>query len=162
MALDLHFDRATLGLLFSAYIGMTGVGGPVSAWLVNRIGVRRTLLVGSALIITGSTLMATVVANPYVAAAALGLLIGSGVSIGGALTSQVGVARWFLRRRALALSILYSAGALGGFVVSPLMLQVINGANGNWRAAWWVMAALSAVAAVLALLFVREQPADLG
>ncbi|HSC08635.1 MAG TPA: MFS transporter [Steroidobacteraceae bacterium] len=162
MALDLHFDRATLGLLFSAYIGMTGVGGPVSAMLVNRIGVRRTLMVGSGLIILGSTLMATVVSNPYVAAAALGLLIGSGVSIGGALTSQAGVARWFLRRRALALSILYSAGALGGFVVSPLMLEVINAADGNWRTAWWVMAALSAVAAVLALLFVCEQPADLG
>jgi MFS family permease len=162
MALDLKFDRATLGLLFSAYIGMTGVGGPVSAMLVNRVGVRRTLLIGSGLIILGSILMATVVTNPYVAAAALGLLIGSGVSIGGALTSQAGVARWFTRRRALALSILYSAGALGGFVVSPLMLRVINAADGNWRSAWWVMAALSVVAAVLALLFVREQPVDLG
>ncbi len=162
MALDLHFDRATLGLLFSAYIGMTGVAGPVSAMLVNRVGVRRTLLVGSALVILGSVLMATVVTNPYVAAAALGLLIGSGVSIGGALTSQAGVARWFLRRRALALSILYSAGALGGFVVSPLMLRVINGADGNWRAGWWVMAALSLGAAALALIFVREQPSDMG
>ncbi len=162
MALDLHFDRSTLGLLFSAYIGMTGVAGPVSAMLVNRFGVRRTLLIGSALIILGSVLMATVVTNPYVAAAALGLLIGSGVSIGGALTSQAGVARWFVRRRALALSILYSAGALGGFVVSPLMLRVINAADGNWRTAWWVMAALSLGAAILAMIFVREQPADLG
>jgi MFS family permease len=162
MALDLKFDRATLGLLFSAYIGMTGVAGPVSAWLVNRVGVRRTLLIGSALIVAGSTLMATVVSNPYIAAAALGLLVGSGVSIGGALTSQAGVARWFVRRRALALSILYSAGALGGFVVSPLMLRVINTADGNWRAAWWVMAALSLGAAALGFLFVREQPADLG
>ena len=162
MALDLHFDRATLGLLFSAYIGMTGVAGPVSAMLVNRLGVRRTLLVGSGLIILGSILMATVVSNRYVAAGALGLLIGSGVSIGGALTSQAGVARWFVRRRALALSILYSAGALGGFVVSPLMNRVIDLANGNWRAAWWLMAVLSLCAGVIAFIFVREQPADLG
>jgi MFS family permease len=162
MALDLHFDRATLGLLFSAYIGMTGVGGPISAMLVNRVGVRRTLLIGSALIILGSVLMATVVTNAYVAAAALGILIGTGVSIGGALTSQAGVARWFVRRRALALSILYSAGAFGGFVVSPLMDRVITMANGNWRAAWWLMAALSLLAAVIASIFVREQPADLG
>jgi MFS family permease len=162
MALDLHFDRATLGLLFSAYIGMTGVAGPVSAVLVNRLGVRRTLIVGSALIILGSVLMATAVANRYVAAAVLGLLIGSGVSIGAALTSQAGLARWFVRRRALALSILYSAGALGGFVVSPLMDHVINWADGNWRTAWWVMGALSACAALIALMFVREQPADLG
>jgi MFS family permease len=74
----------------------------------------------------------------------------------------VGVARWFLRRRALALSILYSAGALGGFVVSPLMLWIIDGADGDWRASWWVMAALSVGAGLLSLIFVREQPSDLG
>jgi MFS family permease len=162
MALDLHFDRATLGLLFSAYIGMTGVAGPVAAMLVNRFGVRRTLLIGSGMIILGSALMATMVTSRLGAAAVLGVLIGSGVSIGGALTSQAGLARWFVRRRALALSILYSAGALGGFVASPLMNYVITSADGNWRMAWWLMGGLAACAGVVALLFVKEQPADLG
>lgn len=162
MALDLHFDRATLGLLFSAYIGMTGVAGPVAAMLVNRFGVRRTLIVGSGLILLGSVLMATVVTSRLGAAIVLGLLIGSGVSIGGALSSQAGAARWFVRRRALALSILYSAGALGGFVASPLMNSVITMADGNWRMAWWLMGALAVGAAAIALLFVKEQPSDLG
>ena len=162
MALDLGFDRATLALLSSAYFAMTGIAGLVAAMLVNRLGVRRTLVVGSVLIIVGSAMMATVVTGPYLAAAALGLCIGSGVSIGGALTSQVGVARWFLRRRALALSILYSAGALGGFVVSPLMLWIIDGADGDWRAFWWLMAALSVGAGLLSLIFVREHPSDLN
>jgi MFS family permease len=84
------------------------------------------------------------------------------VSIGGALSSQAGVARWFVRRRALALSILYSAGALGGFVASPLMNRVITMADGNWRMAWWLMGALTVVAAAIALLFVKEQPSDLS
>jgi len=162
MAMDLHFDRATLGLLFSAYIGMTGVAGPVAAMLVNRFGVRRTLIIGSGLVFTGSVLMATVVTTSIGAAVVLGVLIGSGVSIGAALSSQAGVARWFVRRRALAISILYSAGGIGGFVASPLMNRVITMADGNWRAAWWLMAALSVCAAVIAALFVKEQPSDLG
>jgi MFS family permease len=62
----------------------------------------------------------------------------------------------------LALSILYSAGALGGFVASPLMNRVITMADGNWRMAWWLMAALTVGAAAIALLFVKEQPSDLG
>jgi len=162
MAMDLHFDRATLGLLFSAYIGMTGVAGPAAAMLVNRLGVRRTLVIGSGLLFLGSALMATVVSTRVEAAIVLGLLIGSGVSIGAALTSQAGLARWFVRRRALALSILYSAGALGGFVASPLMNRVITMTDGNWRMAWWLMAALTVCTAVVALAFVKEQPSDLG
>jgi len=69
--------------------------------------------------------------------------------------------RWFVRRRALALSILYSAGGIGGFVAAPLLNRLIE-ATGNWRSGWWLLAGLSTLAAVLALVFVREQPADLG
>jgi len=162
MALEFKLDRASLGLLFSAYIGMTGVAGPLAGFLINRLGVRRTLLIGSALIASAAVLMATVVASGLQAGLVLGLMLGSGVSIGAALAAQAGIARWFVRRRALALAILYSASAIGGFAASPFLNHVIRAAQGNWRMAWWVIAALSVFAGVLAALFVREQPSDLG
>ena len=34
--------------------------------------------------------------------------------------------------------------------------------GGGWRAGWWVIVALSAVAGVLALMFVRERPEEMG
>jgi MFS family permease len=89
------------------------------------------------------------------------LLVGTGVATGSAMASQAGLARWFVRRRSLALSVLYSAGAIGGFAAAPLLNGLIE-LTGTWRAGWWLLAALSAAAAGIALVFVRERPEDLG
>ena len=162
MAPSLHLDRSALGLLFSAYMIMSGLPGPLVAVSVNRLGVRRTLVLGSLLLIAGALLMGTIVNSFGFALLAFGLLVGGGVATGAALAAQAGLARWFVRRRALVLSILYSSGAIGGFVSGRLLDHVVTLAGGNWRAGWWVIAALSAIAAVVAALFVREWPADLG
>ena len=66
------------------------------------------------------------------------------------------------RRRSMALSILYSSGAIGGFFAVKFILPWAMIEGGSWRAGWWVIVALSAVAGVLALLFVRERPEDMG
>ncbi len=162
MLTDLRLDRQTLGWVFSTYMIMSGLPGPLVAVSINRYGVRTTLLIGSALIIAGSLYMALFAHTGLQAAFGFGLLVGTGVATGAALASQAGLARWFVRRRALALSILYSAGGIGGFVAAPLLNRVITAADGNWRVGWWVIAGLSALAAVIAALFVRERPADLG
>lgn len=162
MAADLGLDRRALGLLFSGYMIMSGLPGPLVAISVNRLGVRLTLVIGSLMLVLGALLMAFVVHNGIAAALVFGLLIGSGVATGAALASQSGLARWFVRRRALVIAILYSAGGIGGLVAAPLLNQIIAMAEGNWRAGWLLIAALSGVAGVLAIVFVREHPADLG
>ena len=161
MLVDLHLDRQTLGWVYSTYMIMSGLPGPLVALSIGRYGVRTTLLIGSALVITGSLFMALIARNGLQAAIGAGLLVGTGVVTGAALASQAGLARWFVRRRALVLSILYSAGAIGGAVAAPLLDRVIS-ASGNWRAGWWLIAGLSALAALVVALCVREQPADLG
>jgi MFS family permease len=162
MAPALHLDRRALGLLFSAYMIMSGLPGPLVAVSVNRLGVRRTLVLGSLLLIVGALLMGTIVNSFGFAVLAFGLFVGGGVATGAALAAQAGLARWFVRKRALVLSILYSSGAIGGFVSGRLLDRVVTLAGGNWRVGWWVIAGLSAIAAIVAALFVREWPADLG
>jgi MFS family permease len=161
MAKAIGLHRETLGNMFSVYMIMSGLPGPLVALSVNRFGVRKTLLLGSALVIAGSLLMATVVTSGVGAMLCFGLLVGSGVATGSAMASQAGLARWFVRRRSLALSVLYSAGAIGGFVAAPLLNWLIV-TTGSWRAGWWLLAALSAAAACVAMVFVRERPEDLG
>ena len=158
-ALGLH--RETLGNMFSVYMIMSGLPGPLVAMSVNHFGVRKTLILGSAFIIVGAVLMATVVTSGLGGVLCFGLLVGTGVATGASIASQAGLARWFVRRRSLALAVLYSAGAIGGFVAAPLLNTLIE-ATGNWRAGWWLLAALSTLAAALALKFVRERPEDMN
>jgi MFS family permease len=162
MAIQLDFSRETLGLITSFYIIMSGLPGPVVAMAVNRFGVRRTLVAGSLMNVCGAALMATVVNSGAGAYVAFGLIVGGGVCTGAAIASQTALSRWFVRRRALAMSILYSAGAIGGYIATKFVLPWAMQAGGGWRAAWWVIVALSAVAGVLALVFVRERPEEMG
>jgi MFS family permease len=161
MAKALGLPRETLGSIFSVYMIMSGLPGPLVAMSVNHFGVRTTLLLGSTLTIVGALLMATVVTSGLGAMLCHGLLVGAGVASGGAMASQAGLARWFVRRRSLALSVMYSAGAIGGFAAAPLLSRLIQ-ATGTWRAGWWTIAALSAAAACIALILVRERPEDVG
>jgi sugar phosphate permease len=80
---------------------------------------------------------------------------------GGALAAQTGTAFWFVRRRALAISIILSAGGIGGFVAARTMNSVISAFDGNWRVGWWLIAGMALFAALVAALFVREKPEDL-
>ena len=161
MAKAVGLNREALGDMFSVYMIMSGLPGPLVAMSVNHFGVRKTLVMGSSLIIVGSLLMATVVAGALGAMLCFGLLVGAGVATGAALASQAGLARWFVRRRSLALSVLYSAGAIGGFVAAPLLNRLIE-ASGTWRAGWWLLAILSVAAMCIALVFVRERPEEMG
>jgi MFS family permease len=161
MAIELKFSRETLGLITSFYIIMSGLPGPLVAMAVNRFGVRRTLFVGSLMNVAGALFMATVANSGAGAYFGFGLVVGGGVCTGAAIASQTAVSRWFLRRRATAMAILYSSGAIAGFFATKFILPWAMAAGGGWRAGWWVIVILSALAGLLALLFVRERPEDM-
>jgi MFS family permease len=162
MMRDLNLDRRTLGLLFSLYTIMSGLPGPLVAVCVEKLGIRITLMLGCLFVASGSVLMAAFVTTGLHAALAFGVLIGIGVAMAGMISTQAGLTRWFIRRRALTLAILSSATGVGGFLAAPLLNRVVAAANGNWRMGWWFIAVLSCLSAIGAFLFVKERPADLG
>src|SRR5258705_11009821 len=61
MSKALGLSREALSWVFSAYMVMSGLPGPIVAILINRLGSRRTIIIGSTLIILGAVLMATCV-----------------------------------------------------------------------------------------------------
>lgn len=162
MAKDLHLDRTTLGLAFSVYMAMVGLPGPIVAALVNKIGVRWTLLIGSCSALLGALSMSLFVHNGWQAVVSFGILIGFGSCAGGAIAEQQGIAQWFVRKRALALSLMYSGGGIGGFILPPILNRMIAGSHGNWRVGWWFFLIVAAIAAGLIFFAVKEKPSDMG
>jgi MFS family permease len=159
---ELGFSRETLGLITTIYIIMSGLPGPVVAMAVNRFGVRRTLIAGSLMNVAGAAFMATVANSGAAAYLGFGLVVGGGVCTGAAIASQTALSRWFVRRRSLALSILYSSGAIGGYLAVKFILPWAMEAGGSWRAGWWVIVALSGLAGLLALPSCANGPRTSG
>ncbi|HUN26696.1 MAG TPA: MFS transporter [Steroidobacteraceae bacterium] len=162
MAQQMHLSRTLAGLPYSLYIVMSALPGVLIAVLVRWIGVRGTVVLGSLLILGGCLLMATVVHSAIAATLAFGVMVACGVCAGGVFGTQPGAMLWFVRQRGLAIAIIYSGGAIGG-IVAPLALDWIIRANGgDWRAGWWLYAALAVISTLLAAALIRNRPSDLG
>lgn len=160
MTVDMHWDRKSLGLLVAADMLTNGLAAPLAAVVVNRFGARLSLAVGSFLMLCSTAAMATVVSNTWQGVIAFGLGAGLATAFGAVVPCQAAVAAWFSRRRARALSILYSATGVGGFVAPTLFSGVIAASGGRWQLGWWTFAAFALMALLTTLLFVRNSPAE--
>jgi len=99
MATQLHWSRNLAGLPYNLYTVMAGVPAMLVAVLVRRIGIRRTVMLGSALVFSGALAMATIVRDGLGAVLAFGVVVGLGVAWGGPFGVQPAVANWFGRLR---------------------------------------------------------------
>ena len=162
MAAAMHLDRKELGLAYSVFTLMGGLPSPIVAWSINRFGIRLTMLVGILLVGGGAVLMAAAVHTALEAFIVLALVVGFGAALSGTMAPQVGVARWFHAKRGRAMSLFFTCSGIGGFLAVPLLNSVISKSGGNWRSAWWFMAAMSVVSLLLAGFFIRESPEQLG
>ncbi|MCM2476471.1 MFS transporter [Rhizobium sp. CG5] len=157
---DLNMDRAVFGTGFGIFVMMMGFQGPIVAMLVRKFGYRATVTAGCFVLFAGALAMATVVQTGWQYALAFGLMVGTGVCVAGMLPAQTVVTNWFHARRALAVSIVFSAVEVGGFVPPPALEKLVAMSDDNWRAAWWVIAGAAIVAMVTAYTALNERHVD--
>lgn len=157
MISDLKMNRTVFGIGFGLFVMMMGAQGPVVAVLIGRYGYRRTVVLGGLVMFAGSVAMATVVTDGWHYAVAFGIIVGSGVCIAGMLPAQAVVTRWFVERRAFAVSIVLSSVEIGGLISPPVLERLLALSGNNWRIGWWVIAALAIVAVATAYCLVDER-----
>lgn len=163
MIKDLGMNRATLGLGYTIFMFLQGgLMGPAIAAAINRKGIRFSLSMGCLLVLAGSLLMATMVFTRTAFFLVFGVLIGLGVGFGGILPAQAGIALWFRRKRALALSIVLTAAGIGGFAAAPSINLLTGAGGGGWRNGWLGIALFAGISFFMSLVFVRNRPADMG
>lgn len=133
----------------------TGLGGILMGWLADRIGIRRTVVLGALMIAAGLAVSAT--------GSLWALLIGHGLLLGllgnGAMMPplMVYVSRWFEARRGTALALISSGQYVGGMVWPSLFEHAM--ARYGWQATMLSYGVFCAAAIVpLALLFLHPAP----
>src|SRR5262245_52453149 len=98
MASDLQMPKSLVGLPMSFYQFTFGLGAPVVGLIIERFGIRATLVAGALVLASAALLMALVVSTPVAAIVVFGLVLGVGGAAAGGITTQAGVARWFTRK----------------------------------------------------------------
>ncbi|MBI3953420.1 MAG: MFS transporter [Chloroflexi bacterium] len=157
---ELGIGRSAFGWAQTSRQLASAATSPLVGWLIDRFGSRVLLALAAA--ITGAALVAMALVSQawqmVALFAAMGLV---GMSGPGALVTSVPVAKWFVRRRGMALAVMSLGIPVGGVLFVPLTQMLIDGFG--WRMAWVVLAALGAgIIVPLSLVLVRRQPEDLG
>ena len=158
---QIPMSRSELGLGFTFSNLFVGLCAPIVAASILRVGVRRTFAIGSALICAGSLLLAQLTTKPWQYLAGYGVIVGVGMGFGTLVPAGTAVTRWFKRYRGRAMGICLGASGIAGFVAAPLLNRILE-VSGNWRTGWRIVAGFAVISGLLALLFVKERPEDLG
>jgi len=158
---ELHWQRGEINLGYTILGVMLGLGAPLTAWMINRLGPRLTLTIGAILTAVTSLFMA-LMGQIYPVYLVLCFFVGLGISFGSVVPTQALVLYWFNAKRALAMGLVLGGGALGGFIYPQIISACIVNSGGDWRVGWNVIAITCFVGAVIALLAVRNRPEDLG
>jgi len=157
---EFHISRALANTpVLIMFLGAALVS-PLVGRALDKFPIRLVLPLGA--ILFGLALTGVALSQSLLAMAALLFLpTAIGFMSIGPLTTAAMASRWFNRRRGLALGLAAVATSGGAFTVVPLLSRAIQ--QYGWRQALIYEAALIAlIIVVLALLFLRDKPSDVG
>lgn len=152
---------STASVSFAAAVGLVvfGLAGPLSAWLMGRIGIRRVVLVSLATTAV-SLVAASAVTEIWQLTLTFGVLSGLGTGLVASVLGPTVATRWFVRRRGLVIGILGASNSTGQLIFFPLLTGLTVAAD--WRLAAIVLAVLSLALLVPVLVWLRSDPAEVG
>jgi predicted MFS family arabinose efflux permease len=156
---SLGVDRTTVAFSVSLGLLLYGAAGPLSGWLMNRLGLRRLAALGLALTAAGMVLCYGVT-QPWQLALVWGVLSGIGTGIVGSVLGAAVAARWFVARRGLVVGIFGAAMSAGQLIFVPLLMTMASSVG--WRLSSVLLGLVAAAVILPAVLLLRNDPADLG
>lgn len=157
---EFGWGRGLVSGAYSMLVGLMGLSAPLAGFFIGKYGPRKAIIIGNTMGASGLLLLAfhSQVWQLYVG---YGVLMGLGAGLGGIIPSTTIANNWFRKKVTLAMSIATAAGGIGGQVMSPLIMPMLN--NIGLRSTYLVLCGIMVLFGVIIPgLFIRNKPEDLG
>ena len=148
-----------LSSVFAVRFALFGLLGPFAAVFIARFGLRR-IMVTAACFIATAMLLATQVTQLWQLFLLWGLVLGCGTGLTALVLGAMVASRWFTERRGLVVGLFAASTATGQLIFLPIAAWMIE--HMGWRFAVLPVFVACVIVAVLATLFMRDQPSDVG
>jgi MFS family permease len=157
---DLGWARETISLAQSVAIWLYALFVLLSGILVDRIGSRRTFLIGGAVTILGWVLFSAVQA-PWQLYLYYGVLLALAAGMTHYVPVMATTRKWFRKRAGMVAGVTASAWAVGTAVFLPVMTRLAD--SQGWRHTSWILGiSFGAVIILCALFIIRDTPESVG
>jgi MFS family permease len=156
---EFGWSRATISLAISVNLLLFGLMAPFAAALMQRFGLRR-VSIAALITISAGVLLTTQMTKSWQLVLLWGVVVGLGTGSMTQVLAATVVNRWFATHRGMVLGVLTAASATGQLIFLPL-LAWIAGAHG-WRSVAIVVAIAALSVIPIIVLFLKEQPSDVG
>jgi MFS family permease len=156
---ELGLSRAATSLVFSLARAEGAIEGPLAGYLIDRIGPRPMILAGVILSGIGYMLLAIIESYSGFLLVYLGV-ISLSFSAGFMHSPMVLANTWFVRRRALAMTLISSAIGIGGTLITPLVAFAVH--TWGWRWGAFVSGLGLILVGVPMALPVKRSPESMG
>jgi len=156
---EFHWSRATIALSVSTNLILYGCIGPFAAAVMERFGVRRSVVCALVLVAAGVA-STTLMRFPWQLILMWGFLVGTGTGFLASVLSATVATRWFTKRRGLVIGILSGGSSTGQLVFLPVMANITS--TYGWRTTVIAIAAITTAIVPLVALLMRDRPQDVG
>ena len=153
------WETGTISGALALRLLLFGLMAPFAAAILARYGLARTIAVALTLVVSGC-LLSMSMTEAWQLWLTWGAMTGLGTGMTALVLGATVANRWFVQRRGLVLGLLTAANATGQLAFLPLAAWLAQ--NEGWRIAMGPGLAACALSGVLALLFMRDRPAQLG
>ncbi len=151
------WDERLVGMCTSVYNIAIAIICVASGLLMRFTGPKKSILFSALVgaVCYGVPSLATIDQHVYPF-----LFIGYGICSGGALiASSVLVNLWFVRNRAVPMSIIMTSGAIGGFLMPLITAGLLRS---SVQVSWMAFGMMAVVSLVLAAVVIQEKPEKIG
>jgi sugar phosphate permease len=156
---EFHWSRATISFAIGINLLLYGAIGPFAAAVMDRCGVRRTMVLALAMTAAGVAL-SPAMTQPWQLVLLWGCVVGVSTGFVGAYLAAFIAARWFRAHEGLVVGILTAANAAGQLVFLPTMATLAT--HAGWRVMSLVLAGMILAFLPLLAMFMRDRPEELG
>jgi MFS family permease len=156
---ELGLSRAATSLAFSLARAEGAIEGPFAGYLIDRFGPRPIIMAAVALSGLGYMLLAAVHSYYGFLGVYLGV-ISLAFSAGFMHSPMVLANSWFIRKRAMAMTLISSSISLGGMFITPLLAFAVH--TFGWRYGAFLAGAALIVLGIPLAFPVRRSPESLG
>lgn len=148
-----------LSSVFAVRFALFGLLGPFAAIFIARFGLRR-IMVTAAAFIAAAMALATGVTQLWQLFLLWGIVLGCGTGLTALVLGAMVANRWFTTNRGLVVGLFAASTATGQLLFLPAAAWIIE--HVGWRFAVFPIVAACVVVGVLATLFIRDHPQDVG